>query len=162
MILSHRTLVLPALLALAATSLFAHGFAVGKIAISHPWTRETAATQVVGGGFMKITNNGKTADRLISASSPNAREVQMHTMSMEGGVMKMRQLKDGIVIPAGQTVELKPGSLHVMFMGIKAPFKKGSKIPATLKFKQAGSVKVEFAVQAVGSTMSMEAGHAQH
>ena len=76
--------------------------------------------------------------------------------------MKMRQLKDGIVIPAGQTVELKPGSLHVMFMGIKAPFKKGSKIPATLKFKQAGSVKVQFTVQAVGSTMPMEAGHAQH
>ena len=121
-----------------------------------------ADVAVVGGGFMKITNNGKTADRLVSASSPNAREVQMHTMSMEGGVMKMRQLKDGIVIPAGQTVELKPGSLHVMFMGIKAPFKKGSKIPATLKFKQAGSVKVQFTVQAVGSTMPMEAGHAQH
>ena len=68
MTLPPRTLALPALLALAAPPLLAHGFAAGKIAISHPWTRETAATQVVGGGFMKITNNGKTADRLVSAT----------------------------------------------------------------------------------------------
>ena len=150
-----------ALLALAAPVL-GHSFAIGQITIGHPWTRETAATQTVGGGFLTIRNNGKTADRLISASSPSATEVQIHTMSMDDGVMKMRQLKGGITIPAGASVELKPGGLHLMFIGLKKSFKKGTKIPATLKFARAGSVQVTFAVQPVGSTAPMEAGHAGH
>jgi copper(I)-binding protein len=151
-------LVVPVL----AAPLLAHNFAIGKIVIGHPWTRETAATQSVGGGFLTIRNGGKTADRLVSASSSAAAEVQIHTMSMDGGVMKMRQLKDGIAIPAGQTVELKPGGLHIMFIGLKRPFKKGAQIPATLRFEKAGSVKVSFAVQPVGSSAPMEAGHAGH
>ncbi|HMS19494.1 copper chaperone PCu(A)C [uncultured Sphingorhabdus sp.] len=150
-----------ALFALAAPVL-AHNFSVGKIAIGHPWTRETAATQTVGGGFLTIRNNGNVSDRLVSATSPSATEVQIHTMSMDGGVMRMRQLKDGIAIPAGQSVELKPGGLHLMFIGLKKPFKQGAKIPATLKFARAGSVQVTFAVQPVGSTAPMEAGHAGH
>lgn len=145
-----------------AAPLFAHNFAIGKIAIGHPWTRETAATQSVGGGFLTIRNGGKTADRLVSASSSVAKEVQIHTMSVDGGVMKMRPLKDGISIPAGQTVELKPGGLHIMFIGLKQPFKKGGQIPATLRFLKAGAVKVIFAVQPVGSSAPMEAGHAGH
>ena len=158
---SFYPLVGIALFALAAPVL-AHSFAIAKIAIGHPWTRETAATQTVGGGFLTIRNGGKTADRLLSASSPFAAEVQIHTMSMDGGVMKMRPLKDGIAIPAGQTVELKPGGLHIMFIGLKQPFKKGSQIPATLRFLKAGTVKVGFAVQPVGSAAPMEAGHAGH
>ncbi len=149
------------LLALASPVL-AHSFTVGKITIDHPWARETAATQTVGGGFLAIRNNGKMADRLVSASSPSAAEVQIHTMSMDGGVMKMRQLKDGIAIPAGASIELKPGGQHIMFIGLKKPFKKGDKIPATLKFARAGSVQVSFVVQPVGSTSPMEAGHAGH
>ncbi len=149
------------LLTLAAPVL-AHSFSVGKIAIGHPWTRETAATQSVGGGFLTIRNNGRTPDRLVSATSPASGEVQIHTMSMDGGVMKMRQSKDGIAIPAGQSVELKPGGLHLMFVGLKKPFKQGTKIPATLKFARAGSVQVSFAVQPVGSSAPMEAGHAGH
>lgn len=149
------------LMALAAPVL-AHSFTVGQIAIGHPWTRETAATQSVGGGFLTIRNNGKMADRLVSASSPSAAEVQIHTMSMDGGVMKMRQLKDGIAIPAGASIDLKPGGQHIMFIGLKKPFKQGTKIPATLKFARAGSVQVSFVVQPVGSTSPMEAGHAGH
>lgn len=145
-----------------AAPVLAHNFTIGKMAIGHPWTRETAATQSVGGGFLTIRNGGKTADRLVSASSPFAAEVQIHTMSMDGGVMKMRPLKDGITIPAGQTVELKPGGLHIMFIGLKQPFKKGGQIPATLKFLKAGTVKVSFAVQPVDSSAPMEAGHAGH
>ena len=149
------------LMALAAPVL-AHSFTVGQIAIGHPWTRETAAIQSVGGGFLTIRNNGKMADRLVSASSPSAAEVQIHTMSMDGGVMKMRQLKDGIAIPAGASIDLKPGGQHIMFIGLKKPFKQGTKIPATLKFARAGSVQVSFVVQPVGSTSPMEADHAGH
>lgn len=149
-------------LATFTVPLLAHGSAIGKIKIDHPWTRETAATQTVGGGFLTIRNNGKTADRLVSATSPLATEVQIHTMRMDGGVMRMRQLKDGIAIPAGQSIELKPGGLHLMFTGLKKPFKQGTKIAATLKFARAGSVPVSFAVQPVGSAAPMEAGHVGH
>ncbi|MGB5076797.1 MAG: copper chaperone PCu(A)C, partial [Sphingorhabdus sp.] len=135
-----------------ATPLMAHNFKAGSLTISHPWARETAKGQVVGGGFMKITNNGKADDRLVSATSNASAEVQVHTMSMNNGVMQMRQLKDGIAIPAGQTVELKPGSLHVMFMGLKKPLVRGTKLPVTLRFARAGAVKVQFAIQPVGST----------
>ena len=157
----HCPLVGLSLLALGAP-LLAHNFAVGKIAIGHPWTRETAATQTVGGGFLTLRNSGEAPDRLVSVTSPLAKEVQLHTMSMDGGVMKMRQLKDGVPVPAGKLVELKPGGLHIMFIGLKKPFRKGAQIPATLKFERAGSLKVSFAVQPVGSTAPMEPGHAGH
>ncbi len=145
-----------------ATPLLAHNYTIGKLAIGHPWTRETAASQKIGAGFLAITNAGKKADRLISASAAGMKEVQLHTVSMEGGVMRMRQLKDGIPVPAGETVTLKPGGYHLMFMGLTQPFNKGSKIPVTLRFEQAVSVKVQFAVQPVGSTTPIEVDHGKH
>jgi copper(I)-binding protein len=148
-----------AILTASSLAAHAHSFSAGKLSISHPWARETAQGQKVGGGFMVIRNAGKKDDRLVSATTPAAAEVQMHTMSMDNGVMRMRQLRDGIAIPAGQTVELKPGSLHIMFMGLKAPFVKGTKVPVTLRFEKAGAVKVAFAIQPVGSTGPMEMKH---
>lgn len=145
-----------------ATPLLAHSFKAMGLTINHPWARETAQGQKVGGGFMVIRNTGKLDDRLIAASSPAVAEVQLHTMSMDNGVMRMRQVKDGIVIPVGQTVELKPGGLHVMFMGIKAPLTKGSKLPVTLRFQRAGTVRVQFAIQAAGSTGPVEMKHGSH
>lgn len=150
------------LLLVPAISAHAHSFSSGKLSISHPWARETAQGQKVGGGFMVIRNSGKQDDRLVSATTPVADEVQMHTMMMDNGVMRMRQLRDGIPVPAGQTVELKPGSLHIMFMGLKAPLMKGKKVPVTLRFAKAGAVKVTFAIQPVGSTGPMESKHAGH
>ena len=145
-----------------AAPLLAHSFKAGALTITHPWARETAQGQVVGGGFMEIRNGGKADDRLISASAPVAAEVQLHTMTMDNGVMRMRQVKDGIAIPAGQTVTLKPGGLHIMFMGLKAPLAKGTTIPATLRFQRAGAVKVRFAVQAVATAAPKEMHHAGH
>jgi copper(I)-binding protein len=81
-----------------------------------------------------------------------AKEVQLHTMSMEGGVMRMRQVEGGIAVPAKGKLEMKPGGYHLMFMGLKRPLRKGERFPVTLKFQNAGSLKVQFAVQAVGST----------
>lgn len=149
-------------LALVAAPVFAHGFSAGKLDIAHPWTRETAPNQKVGGGFMKITNRGVAADRLIAATSPAATEVQIHTMSMDGGVMRMRQLGDGIAIPAGGTVSLQPGGFHIMFIGLKKPFKQGAVIPAELRFEKAGKVKVQFAVEAVGYKGTAGGGHDEH
>lgn len=151
-----------AALALVSAPLAAHSFAVGPLRIGHPWARETAPAQTVGGGFLTITNTGKTADTLVSASSPAAKEVQIHTMSMDGGVMRMRRLTNGLPIPAGATIALKPGGYHLMLVGLKAPLKAGVKVPGELRFKNAGAVKIEFAVQSLSAPLPAEAAHAGH
>ena len=133
------------------------------IAITNAWARETAPAQVNGGGFRTISNKSDAADRLISASSPVAPTVQLHTMSMDGGVMRMRELPDGIAVPAKGVVELKPGGLHIMFIGIKAPFKPGQTIALTLRFEKAGIVKVAMPVRAVGAMNGgMDMTHDHH
>ena len=85
----------------------------------------------VGGGYMKLTNNGAD-DRLVSATSDRAGSVEFHEMKMDGGVMQMRELPNGVALPAKDTVELKPGGYHVMFMNVAKPFKEGEMVKATL------------------------------
>lgn len=159
-----RTLKTAALGALAffATAALAHNYKAGGLSIEHPWSRETAVGQKVGGAFMTITNKGSREDRLLSGTSPVAAEVQLHTMSMDGGIMRMRQAEGGIAVPAKGKLELKPGSYHIMFMGLKRPLKQGERVPLTLRFQRAGSVTVQVAVQPVGSTGPMGSGHAGH
>lgn len=106
----------------------------------------------IAGGYLKITNTGKSPDRLVSAISAGADRVEIHEMSMTDGVMKMRPLADGLTIKPGETVELKPGGLHMMFMDIKQPLKQGDKLKATLTFEKAGKLDVSFDVNAMGAT----------
>lgn len=122
---------------------------VGSLQIENAYTRSTVPGQMAAGGFMKVENKG-SVDLLVSASSPVAGEVQLHEMSMEGNVMKMRQVKD-IPVPAGGAIELKPGGMHLMFMNIKSPLVAGETIPVKLKFAKAGEVEVKFPVNAMGS-----------
>lgn len=110
------------------------------------WARPTVNGQAGGGGFLKITG-GAAADKLVSASANVSKMVELHTMEMDGNVMRMRQV-DGIAVPAGGTVELKPGGLHIMFMGLTQTLKSGDKFPLTLKFEKAGEVKVDVQVSA--------------
>jgi len=121
------------------------------IKVENAYTRATVPGQQVAGGFMKIENKGASVDQLISASSPAAGEVQLHEMAMEGNVMKMRQVKD-IAVPAGGTVELKPGGYHLMFMGLKGPFAAGETVPVKLKFAKAGELEVKLPVNSMGNT----------
>lgn len=139
----------------AAVPAIAHEFKVGAIRIVHPWARATPPGAMAGGGFLKLENSG-VADRLVSASAGVSEAVELHTMSMEGDVMKMKKLDNGIELPAGKTTELKPGGLHIMFIGLKAPLKQGEKFPLKLKFEKAGEVSVEVAVDA------MTAGGSKH
>lgn len=163
MMLFHpKSLVLALALSAIASAALAHGYQAGRLTIQHPWSRETAAGQAVGGGFMTITNEGAMEDRLVSGTSPVAAEVQLHTMTMDGGVMRMRQVEGGIAVPARGTLELKPGSYHIMFMGLKRQLRQGEGFPVTLRFQRAGSVTVQFAVQPVTSTGPTESGHAGH
>lgn len=122
--------------------------ALADIHIENPRSRITAPTVKRGGAFMNIKNDGKTDDVLIAASTPRSSKTELHNTTIdENGVMKMREMKDGIPVPAGQTVELKPGSLHVMFMDLHEPFVEGQTYPLTLKFKNAGEKTVTVTVK---------------
>ncbi|OVZ60729.1 hypothetical protein CDO44_08375 [Pigmentiphaga sp. NML080357] len=145
-----RTLTLSLLFSLlAAGPAGAHDYTAGGIQIGHPWARATVAGQPSGGGFLKLTNTGAD-DKLVAVRADISATAELHTMQMDGDVMRMRQV-DGIALPAGRTVELKPGGYHIMFMRLKAPLKEGSSFPATLIFEKAGEVKVDFKVQAAGA-----------
>lgn len=144
-------------LALAALSAVAHSFKLGEIDIGHPYARPTREGQMVGAGYLKLANKGPV-DRLISATSPAAGSVEIHSMSMEGDVMKMRQV-DAIEIATGQTVELKPGGYHLMLMGLKAPLKVGEKFPLTLKFEKSGEVVVTVNVEEPKSKSEATGAH---
>lgn len=160
--ISPKALALAASIGLTATAAMAHGYRAGLLSIQHPWSRETAVGQAVGGGFLTIANSGTREDRLLSGTTPVAAEVQLHTMTMDGGIMQMRQVRDGIAIPARGSVELKPGGYHVMFMGLKRQLRPGERVPVTLRFHRAGNVTIQFAVQPVSATGPMEGGHAGH
>jgi hypothetical protein len=151
-----RRTLLAAAAAFAALPAAAHDYAAGDIRIGHPWTRAAGANGN-GGAFMRLTNGGAQPDRLVSAASPIARVVELHTHIREGDVMRMRPVAD-IPVPAGQTVELRPGGLHVMLIGLNAPLAQGSRVPVTLRFERAGEVQVELTVEAAGARAS---GH-QH
>ena len=136
-----------ACLAVLSSAAGAHGFQLGAIAIGHPWARATVPGQPIGGGYLALDNRGGAADRLVGARSPACERVELHAMWMEGDVMRMRQ-RDAIDLPAGGRVELKPGGMHLMLIGLKAPLKAGEKFPLTLTFEKAGSVEVTMNVQA--------------
>jgi copper(I)-binding protein len=120
----------------------------GSLEITEAWTRATLPGQPAGGGFLVIENKGAEADRLVSASSALTPMTQVHEMKMEGDVMKMGELKDGLEIPAGAKVELKPGGFHIMFMGLKEGIKEGDAIKVKLVFEKAGEVEIEMLAQA--------------
>ena len=147
-----RRLSLAALLATAALAAHARDYKLGTLEIIEPWTRATPATAPSGGGYLTITNKGTAADRLIAVRSPTAGKVELHEMKMEGNIMRMRELEKGIEIPPGGTVELKPGGFHIMFLGLKSPFEKDAKVPATLVFEKAGNVDVELQVAPLGAS----------
>jgi len=143
--------------ALAAVQLMIDGaeaadYDVGSIHIAQPWARATPKGASNGAGYMTITNTGATPDRVTCASSDASAQCQIHTMSMEGGVMKMRPVEGGLEIKPGETVALKPASLHVMLLDLKHPLEQGNTVEATLQFEKAGAVKIELPIVAIGAT----------
>ncbi len=141
----------------AMTSLAqAHGYTLRDIGIAHPYAVPTPAGATTGAGYIKqLSNKGATDDRLVGVSSPLADHVEIHTMSMDNNIMRMRQVA-GIVIPAGGHVDMAPGGgYHLMMIGIKQPLKVGDKIPVKLTFEKAGTVDVELHVQERGAAGDM-------
>ena len=148
-------------LTLASLSATAADYTAGDLSLSKTWTRATPPKAKAGGGFVEIVNSGSQDDRLISATSDVAKNVELHEMAVTDGVMKMREMEDGIEIPAGETVTLKPGGLHIMFMGLNEPFEEGTTVPVVLTFEKAGDVEIELDVAKMGAK-SMKHGHGDH
>ena len=140
------------LAALAATP------AMAQITIENAWTRATPPGAKIAAGYMVIHNAGTAPDRLIGVSSPAAEKVEMHVTAKDGDVLRMREVK-GYDIPAKASYELKLGGSHLMFVNIKAPFKEGDKIPATLKFEKAGELKSQLDVRPLAGGAMQHKGH---
>ncbi len=157
-----------ALVQLTAAGAQAADYDIGSIHIAQPWARATPKGASSGAGYLTITNNGTAADRVTCTSSNSSASCQIHTMIMENGVMKMRPVEGGLEIKPGETVTLKPASLHMMFVDLKHPLEQGNMVEATLQFDKAGAVKVAFPIAAIGAaapgvpggggTMMMEGG----
>ena len=127
-------------------------YMTGSIMIVEPWTRATPPGATTGAGYLTLMNHGATADVLLGGSTLAAAALQIHRVSNANGIMTMRPATEGVTIPPGATVELKPESgYHFMLVGLKAPLKAGTRLPVTLTFAKAGPVQVEFFVEAIGA-----------
>lgn len=136
----------------------AETYSAGGLQIGNPWARATPKGSTVTAGYLTITNKGTETDRLIGGSAVPASRFEVHDTVTENGVARMRQVTS-LEIKPGQTIELKPGGMHVMLMGLKQPLSKGQTVKGTLVFEKAGTVAVEFTVQPPGATSG---GHKHH
>lgn len=143
-----------ALLAALGAGAQAHDYTAGALKIGHPWSRATPGGAKVAGGYLSVTNTGTEPDRLTGASFARAGRAELHSMSMEGGVMKMAPVAGGLAIKPGETLRLEPGGYHLMFLDLQSPLAKGDKVEGTLTFEKAGSVPVSFVVEAIGARSS--------
>jgi hypothetical protein len=134
-----------------ATPLQAADYDVGSIHIAQPWARATPKGASAGAGYLTITNKGTAADRLSCVSDDASAQCQIHSMTMEDGVMKMRPVEGGLEVKPGETVTLKPGGFHMMFVGLTHPLEQGKSVGVTLKFDTAGTVKVDLPIAAIGA-----------
>jgi periplasmic copper chaperone A len=136
---------------LLAPPLRAENAASGNLVITQAWSRATPGGAKIAGGYLTIENKGKSPDRLLSGSTAVAKNIEVHQMALDNGVMTMRAVEGGLVIEPGKTVTFAPGGRHLMFLGLRAPLKQGEQVPVTLKFEHAGAVKVAFEVQSMGA-----------
>lgn len=155
---AHRGFIVTAILALCCAQAGAHEYLLGHVKIGHPWARATPPGAQTGGAYLTLKNDG-AEDRLLSASSDVSQSVEIHTMSMDGGIMRMEPVDAGVSLPSGKTVEFKPGGLHIMLLGLKAPLKQGNAFALKLRFEKAGEISVDVKVDALGAGAPSEAHH---
>ena len=148
-----------ALLLVTAPHALAHEFKLGALEIIHPWARATPGGARVAAGYVVIKNEGAEPDRLVSATAEIAGGAMIHEMALSDGIMTMRMLDDGVVIPALGEIALKPGSIHLMLEDLKQPLKEGESFKGSLTFEKAGTVDVTFVVEAIGAKVPGHEGH---
>ena len=133
---------------LAALAAAAHSVTSGALTIGHPFARETPPGARTGGAYFTVVNAGKEADTLTAVASPAAARASLHTMTMDGTMMKMRSIAS-LPVPAGGTLTLAPGGYHVMLEDLAKPLVKGDRIPLRLTFEKAGAVDVVVNVESI-------------
>jgi copper(I)-binding protein len=137
--------------ALNSPAAAAGDYDLGSIHISQPWSRATPKGAASGAGYMTLTNTGTAPDKVSCVSDDASAQCQIHTMTMEAGVMKMRPVEGGLEIKPGESVTLKPGGNHMMFLSLKHPLEQGQTVKVTLKFDHAGTVDIDYPVVAIGA-----------
>ncbi|MET0328752.1 MAG: copper chaperone PCu(A)C [Luteimonas sp.] len=130
------------------------------VVVSEAWIRETPPNAAVAGGYLTLRSNA--ADRLVAVETPAAASVEIHEMSHEGGMMRMRELADGVELPAGSEVTLRPGGNHLMFIDPVEPVRAGQSIEATLRFANAPEQTVQFEVRPLAGDAPASGGHSGH
>jgi periplasmic copper chaperone A len=160
--MTMRQLTVTAVAFCISANAMATDYKAGSVEISSPWSRATPNGAQTAVGYMTIKNNGTTSDRLIGGSVDVADRFQLHSMAMESGIAKMRELSS-IEIKPGQTIEFKPGSSHVMFVNLNHPLSKGEHVVGILVFERAGKVRIEYSVEGIGSRQGpQDMEHMQH
>jgi len=140
------------LLPSATTAVRASGAVMfGDLEISGAFIRATLPRARVGSAYLTIVNHGSRDDRLVAVAAPVGREVQFHDMTVADGVMRMRELPDGLPVPGGETVRLEPGGKHLMIMGLTGSLEKGQSLELTLRFEWAGEVVIRFDILAMNA-----------
>ena len=150
-------LLLALALASVATAAAANDYKIGALEIQQPWARATPKGAKTAAGYVAIKNTGSGPDRLTGGSLVGVGGAQVHEMTMDNGVMRMRAMPDGIEIKPGETIELKPGGVHLMFTDLEARLVKGQSVKGTLTFANAGTLDVEFTVEGMGATVGTAA-----
>jgi len=130
-----------------SSAAMAHEYKAGSLMIDHPWARPTIGSSKNSAAYMTLSNSGDTTDKLLSVKSNAAEHVALHESRMDGEIMRMVPVKDGIEVPPHGAVELKPLGLHVMLVGLRKSLKEGEKFPMTLVFAKQGGVNVEVKVE---------------
>jgi hypothetical protein len=121
--------------------------AAGGLEISGAWAKASLKGVPNSAAYMAITNTGASADRLVAADADVSKAVELHTMSVSDGVMRMRKLEDGLTVPAGETVTLAPGGEHIMLIGLEAQLEAGAKFDIRLEFENAGAQSISVEVR---------------
>ncbi len=140
-----------ALVQVVAVGVRAADYDVGAIHISNSWARATPKGASNGAGYLTVTSAATAPDRMSCAGSEAAASCQIHSMTMDNGVMKMRPVEAGLEIKPSESVTLKPGGFHIMLVDLKHPLEAGKTVEVTLQFEKAGAVKVELPVLAIGA-----------
>ncbi|QRX83934.1 copper chaperone PCu(A)C [Glaciimonas sp. PAMC28666] len=130
-----------------SASAFAQDYKIGALKINHPYARATVPGQSSGGAYISIENTGSTADKLIGTTSPAAKSVEIHTMKMDGNIMKMREAGEVELNPMSTVAMAPGGGFHIMLMGLTKPLKAGDQFPMTLIFQKAGKINVSVSVE---------------
>jgi len=122
-------------------------YRAGTLVVAQPWSPATPPVASVGAVYFSITNGGAKADQLLSVTSPIARVVEIHESREVQGSIRMREVTS-VECPPGATVKISPGGLHVMLLGLRGPLVAGTTFPATLRFRDAGTMTIQILVSA--------------